>query len=68
MLATILKSSVATQVSIAIMDAFVLMRKYINNLVIKYDEDIKLLQESFNKLEDEMIKTCLIKCVLAIMK
>ncbi len=63
MLATILKSTVATQVSIAIMDAFVLMRKYIsnelieqkyiNNLVIKHDEDIKLLQESFNKFEEK---------------
>ncbi len=63
MLATILKSTVATQVSIAIMDAFVLMRKYIsnelieqkyiNNLVIKHEEDIKLLQESFNKLEEK---------------
>ena len=62
MLATILKSDVATQVSIAIMDAFVIMRKYIsndliqqkyiNNLVIKHDEDIKLLQESFNKFEE----------------
>ena len=31
MLATILKSKVATQISIAIMDAFVIMRKYISN-------------------------------------
>ena len=63
MLATILKSDVATQVSIAIMDAFVIMRKYIsnelieqkyiNNLVIKHDEDIKLLQESFNQFEEK---------------
>ncbi len=63
MLATILKSNVATQVSIAIMDAFVMMRKYISNdliqqkyindLVIKHDEDIKLLQESFNKFEEK---------------
>ncbi len=63
MLATILKSDVAIKVSIAIMDAFVLMRKYIsnelieqkyiNNLVIKHDEDIKLLQESFNKFEEK---------------
>ncbi len=63
MLATILKSNVATQVSIAIMDAFVIMRKYIsnelieqkyiNNLVIKHDEDIKLLQESFIKFEEK---------------
>ena len=66
MLATILKSDVATQVSIAIMDAFVIMRKYISNeligqkyindLVIKHDEDIKLLQESFNKLEEKKKK------------
>ena len=34
MLATILKSDVATQVSIAIMDAFVTMRKYISNELI----------------------------------
>ena len=63
MLATILKSDVATKVSIAIMDAFVMMRKYIsnelieqkyiNNLVIKHDEDIKLLQESFNMFEEK---------------
>ncbi len=63
MLATILKSDVATKVSIAIMDAFVMMQKYIsndlfqqkyiNNLVIKHDEDIKLLQESFNKFEEK---------------
>ncbi len=63
MLATILKSDVATQVSIAIMDAFVTMRKYIsnelipqkyiNNLVIKHDNEIKLLQESFAKFEEK---------------
>ena len=63
MLATILKSNTATQVSIAIMDAFVMMRKYIsnelieqkyiNNLVIKHDEDIKLLQEYFNKFDEK---------------
>ena len=57
MLATVLKSSIATQVSIAIMDAFVLMRKYISsnlleqkyisNQVMKNAEDIRLLQESF---------------------
>ena len=61
MLATILKTPVATQVSIAIMDAFVLMRryistnlleqKYINNQVIKNTEDIKLLQESFKEFD-----------------
>ena len=63
MLATILKSKVATQVSIAIMDAFVAMKKYIstnlieqkyiNNQVLKNTEDIKLLQESFHKFEEK---------------
>ena len=61
MLATILKSKVATQVSIAIMDAFVLMRKYIsnnlleqkyiNNMVLEHDSQIKILQYSMDKLE-----------------
>lgn len=63
MLATVLKSNVATKVSIAIMDAFVAMRhyisnnlleqKYINNQVMKNTEDIKLLQESFSKFEEK---------------
>ena len=61
MLATILKTKIATQVSIAIMDAFVLMKKYIssnfleqkyiNNQVMKNTEDIKLLQESFKEFD-----------------
>ena len=60
MLATILKSKLATSITIAIMDAFVAMKsiintslieqKYFNELTIKNTEDIKLLQESFNKL------------------
>ena len=59
MLATILKSSVATQVTLNIMDAFVAMRhfigstlieqKYINNQVLKNTDDIKKLQETFDK-------------------
>ena len=63
MLATVLKSSIATEVTIRIMDEFVLMNKYIsNNLieqkfinkqVIKNTEDIKLLQESFQKFEEK---------------
>lgn len=63
MLATVLKSNVATNVSIAIMDAFVSMRHYIgknlleqkniNNQVMKNTEDIKLLQESFSKFEEK---------------
>ena len=65
MLATILKSDVATKVSIAIMDAFVLMRKYIsnnlieqkyiNNQVLKNTEDIKILQESFQMFEEKKV-------------
>ena len=61
MLATILKTKTATSVSIKIMDAFVAMRKYIssnlieqkyiNNMVLKHEESINLLQESFEKLE-----------------
>ena len=63
MLASILRTPVAAKVSVNIMHAFVIMRKYIsnelieqkyiNNLVIKHDEDIKLLQESFNKFEEK---------------
>ena len=63
MLATILHTKVATQISIAIMDAFVAMKKYIssnllqqryiNNQVLKNTEDIKLLQESFQRFEEK---------------
>lgn len=63
MLATILKSKIATEVSIAIMDAFVLMKgyissslleqKHINSLVIEHDKNIKMLQESFSKFEEK---------------
>ncbi len=63
MLATILKSKIATDVSIRIMDAFVSMRhyisdnlleqKYINNLVFQHDNDIKLLKDSFDKFEEK---------------
>ncbi len=60
MLATILKSKVASSTTIAIMDAFVVMKKYISNslveqkyinsLVLEDHESIKLLQESFNEM------------------
>ena len=59
MLATIIKSSVATQTSIRIMDAFVSMRHYINDneyrlsnvetKVLEHDNSIKLLQELFEE-------------------
>ena len=60
MLSAILKTDVAEEISIKIMDAFIAMKKiintslieqkYLNELTIKNTEDIKLLQESFNKL------------------
>ena len=63
MLSTILKSKVAVKTSIRIMDAFVKMRKYISanlieqdnmkNMLIKHDNEIKLLQKSFSKLEEK---------------
>lgn len=66
MLSSILRTNVATKVSIDIMRAFVAMRKYIssnlieqkyiNSMVIKHDSDIRLLQETFNKLESKEIK------------
>lgn len=62
MLATILRSKIAINTSIAIMDAFVSMRKYIssnllnqryyNNMTVRHDSEIKLLQESFSKFEE----------------
>ena len=67
MLATILKSSIATHVSIKIMDAFVSMRHYIGqseyrltnieSKIIEHDAEIKLLQESFNKFEEKKKET-----------
>ena len=65
MLATILKSSIATQVSIRIMDAFVAMRHYIGNnefrlsnvesKLLEHDNEIKLIQESFEKFDEKKI-------------
>ena len=63
MLATILRTRVAEEVSIKIMDAFVAMRKYIstnlieqkyiNNLVLEDHEKIKALESSFAKFEEK---------------
>ena len=63
MLSAILKTEVAEEISIRIMDAFVAMKryintslikqKYINNLVLEHDNDIKLLKESFDKLNSK---------------
>ncbi|HOZ54065.1 MAG TPA: ORF6N domain-containing protein [Bacilli bacterium] len=62
MLATILKSKVATEVSISIMDAYVAMRQYItssilsNNIeykILEHDKRINLLEEAFNKFKEK---------------
>ncbi len=63
MLATVLKTPIAAEVSIRIMRAFVAMRKYIstnlieqkyiNSMVLEHDNDIKMLQESFKKFEEK---------------
>ena len=60
MLATILKSKVATQVSIRIMDAFVAMRKYISNdliehskMLINHENRLALLENTFDSFKDK---------------
>lgn len=63
MLATVLKTKVAIKVSIQIMDAFVTMRKYISsnlfdqnyisNMLLEHEYKIKLLQDSFQKIEEK---------------
>lgn len=63
MLATVLKTKVASNVSIKIMRTFVEMKKYINsslieqkyinNMVIKHEDEIKHLYESFDKMKEK---------------
>ena len=63
MLATVLRTSVAEEVSIRIMDAFVAMRryistnlleqKYINDLVLKDSKRIDLLEETFASFKEQ---------------
>ncbi len=60
MLSTILKSKVATETSIRIMDAFVYMRKYISNnfyknekILINHENRLLMLEESFDKLNEK---------------
>ena len=60
MLATVLRTDIASEMSVAIMGAFVTMRKYIstnlleqkyiNNLVLEHDKRIKALEASLKKL------------------
>lgn len=63
MLATVIRTDVAAQVSIRIMDAFVLFRKYIssnlmeqkyiNDLVLKDHEKLEILETYLEKLEEK---------------
>lgn len=63
MFSSVLRTEVSAQASINIMRAFVVMKKYISNnlieqkyinkLVLEDHENLKLLQESFNKLQEK---------------
>ena len=63
MLSSVLHSEIAIKMSIQIINAFVIMRKYIsnnlieqryiNNLVLEHDLEIKLLKDSFGKIEEK---------------
>ena len=59
MLATILKSDVAVEVSINIMDAFVKLRKYVSNslmnseMLINHENRIVKLETAFNKMQEK---------------
>ena len=64
MLASVLKTEMASKVSVNIMRAFAFMRryistnlveqKYINNQVLKNTEDIKILKETFDEFKPEI--------------
>ena len=71
MLMTVLKGKLATKQSKALVRIFKKMKdylidnnlieqKFINNLVLEHDKDIKLLQETFDKLEEKEMKNKLI--------
>ena len=58
MLATILHTKVADEISMKIIDAFVYLRKYLsndskNNILINHEERILKLEESFNKFSSK---------------
>ena len=65
MISGLLKSDVAVKMSLKIVDTFIKMKKYISNdllnqkyyndMIIKHDSEIKLLQESFSKFEEKKI-------------
>ena len=62
MLSSVLHTEIAIKMSIQIINAFVIMRKYIsnnlieqryiNNLVLEHDSEIKLLKDSFVKIAE----------------
>ena len=74
MLSSVLHSEIAIKMSIQIINAFVIMRKYIsnnlieqkyiNNLVLKHDSEIKLLKESFGKIEKNIIDFCYLSDII----
>jgi len=61
MLASVLHTDIAVSISVKIMRTFILMRKYIlnnlieqkyiNNMVLEHDNDIKLLKETFDNFK-----------------
>ena len=63
MLATVIRTEVAEEVSIKIMDAFVAMKKYIssslieqkyiNSLVIEHEERLKLVEHTFSSFKEK---------------
>lgn len=63
MLATVLRTDVAEEVSIRIMDAFVAMKKYIsdnlieqkyiNNLVLEHEERLKIVENTFSNFKEK---------------
>ena len=65
MLAGVLKSKTAIEMSLRIVNTFIFMRKYIstnlieqkliNNMVLEHESEIKLLQESFDKLDSKKL-------------
>ena len=65
MLSSVLHSEIAIKTSIKIIDTFVAMRKYIssnlieqkfiNNMVLEHENEIKILQISFDKLEEKKL-------------
>ena len=63
MLATVLRTEMAEKVSVAIMDAFVKMRKiisnnileqkYYNDMIVRHDGEIKIIQDTLEKFEEK---------------